>query len=102
MNLRGALAKLLAVTMAVGLLVLVTATTGSAFAHDIQHAGHHSAAMHGKGICAWMCAAGQAMEEIPLPLAAQASPVESVSPLPFLSPSSNDQPTSASRAPPFA
>jgi len=88
--------------MAVGLLVLIGATTGSAFAHDIQHAGHHSAAMHGKGVCAWMCAAGQAMEEITLSLDSQASPVQSLSFLPHARPASFDRPTAAPRAPPLA
>jgi hypothetical protein len=31
-------------------------TTGSAVAHELQHAAHHNAGMHGSGICAWMCA----------------------------------------------
>ena len=30
-------------------------TTGSAVAHELQHAAHHDAGMHGSGICAWMC-----------------------------------------------
>ena len=37
-------------------LLILGATTGSAFAHDIQHAAHHTAGMHSSGICAWMCA----------------------------------------------
>ncbi len=37
-------------------IVLLAMTTGSAVAHELQHAAHHNAAMHGTGICAWMCA----------------------------------------------
>ena len=37
-------------------LLMLGATTGSAFAHEIQHAAHHTAGMHSSGICAWMCA----------------------------------------------
>jgi hypothetical protein len=37
-------------------IVLLAVTTGSAVAHEIQHAAHHSAGMHASGICAWMCA----------------------------------------------
>jgi hypothetical protein len=38
------------------------AATGSAVAHDLTHAGHHSSGMHSTGICAWMCAAGAAID----------------------------------------
>jgi hypothetical protein len=37
--------------------------TGSAVAHDLTHAGHHSAGMHSTGICAWI--ARQARQLIP-------------------------------------
>ncbi len=37
-------------------MVLLAVTTGSAVAHELQHAAHHGAGMHGSGICAWMCA----------------------------------------------
>ena len=37
-------------------VVLLAVTTGSAVAHELQHAAHHNAGMHGSGICAWMCA----------------------------------------------
>jgi hypothetical protein len=37
-------------------IVLLAVTTGSAVAHELQHAAHHGAGMHGSGICAWMCA----------------------------------------------
>jgi hypothetical protein len=37
-------------------LLMLGSATGAAFAHEIQHAAHHSAGMHSSGICAWMCA----------------------------------------------
>ena len=50
-------------------LLMLGATTGSAFAHDIQHAAHHTAGMHSSGICAWMCAtAGTAATIVLQPL----------------------------------
>ena len=42
--------------VASAVIVLLAMTTGSAVAHDLQHAAHHDAGMHGSGICAWMCA----------------------------------------------
>jgi hypothetical protein len=42
--------------VACAVIVLLAVTTGSAVAHELQHAAHHSAGMHGSGICAWMCA----------------------------------------------
>lgn len=42
--------------LVVAVLAMLGATTGAAFAHEIQHAGHHTAGMHSSGICAWMCA----------------------------------------------
>nr|MBI3613324.1 hypothetical protein [Nitrospirota bacterium] len=56
--------KAIAAALAMGFLLLLGATTGSAFAHEVQHAGHHSPGMHGTGICAWMCAAGQSLEGV--------------------------------------
>ncbi len=81
-----------AAALALGFLLLLGATTGSAFAHEVQHAGHHSAGMHSTGICAWMCAAGQSLEaaacvlqvdEAPL---AQAGPPAARNPLTILLP----------------
>jgi hypothetical protein len=40
----------------IAVVALLGVTTGSAVAHELQHAAHHDAAMHGSGICAWMCA----------------------------------------------
>ena len=48
--------KPVALTLAVAVLLMLGATTGGAFAHEIQHAAHHTAGMHGTGVCAWMCA----------------------------------------------
>ena len=56
--------KAVAAALALGFLLLLGATTGSAFAHEVQHAGHHSTAMHSQGICAWMCAVGQNLEAV--------------------------------------
>lgn len=44
-----------AITLAVAVLLMLGATTGSAFAHEIQHSAHHTAGTHGTGVCAWMC-----------------------------------------------
>ncbi len=51
------LTKTTATVLVLGVLLLLGATTGSAVAHEIQHA-HHTAAMHSTGLCAWMCATG--------------------------------------------
>ncbi len=98
---KGLSIKLLALTLAVGLLLLLGGTTGSAFAHDIQHAGHHSAGMHGQGICAWMCAAGSALDGLNVPLLVHA-PHVATSGIPAEPiPSADFRQTSASRAPPI-
>lgn len=73
----------IAVVLAVAVLLLLGATTGGAFAHEVQHATHHSAGMHGKGVCAWMCAAAgatttPAVHAIPVTVSEEAA-------LPFLS-----------------
>lgn len=51
----------IALILAVAVLLMLGATTGSAFAHEIQHAAHHTADMHASGICAWMCATAGAV-----------------------------------------
>ena len=48
--------KLISWVLVAAVLVMLGATTGAAFAHEIQHAAHHNAGMHSSGICAWMCA----------------------------------------------
>lgn len=47
--------------LTVAVLLMLSATTGGAFVHEIQHAAHHTAGMHSTGICAWMCAAAGAV-----------------------------------------
>lgn len=51
----------IALTLAVAVLLMLGATTGIAFAHEVQHAAHHTAGMHASGICAWMCATAGAV-----------------------------------------
>ncbi len=92
--------RILTGTLALGFLLLLGATTGSAFAHEVQHAGHHSAGMHGTGICAWMCAAGQGIESAPLTIAGGVAPVAT---LPFVldvACPSSPHATSPTRGPP--
>jgi hypothetical protein len=50
-----------ALTLAVAVLLMLGVSTGGAFAHEIQHAAHHTAGMHGTGVCAWMCASAGAV-----------------------------------------
>lgn len=47
-------------------VALLAVTTGSAVAHELQHAAHHDAGTHGSGICAWMCATAGAHVATPL------------------------------------
>ena len=51
----------IALTLAVAVLLMLGATTGSSFAHEIQHAAHHTGGMHATGVCAWMCATAGAV-----------------------------------------
>jgi hypothetical protein len=91
-----------ALTLAVAILLMLGATTGSAFAHEIQHAAHHTAGMHGTGICAWMCAMVGAVTTaaIHVPLV---TPIEGKA-LPFVSSlwASDSFSQLQARAPPFA
>jgi hypothetical protein len=48
--------KHVACTLLGAVIFLIAATTGTAVAHELQHAAHHTAGMHGTGLCAWMCA----------------------------------------------
>lgn len=73
----------IAVVLVVAVLLLLGATTGSAFAHDVQHAAHHNAGMHSTGVCAWMCATAGATPT-PAVLAAPVTVSEEAA-LPFLS-----------------
>lgn len=98
---RGRSIRILAWTLAVGFLLLLGGTTGSAFAHEIQHAGHHNAGMHSQGICAWMCAAGSALDGVHAPLQTQAPHVGTLGIPAAPVPAASVQQTSASRAPPI-
>ena len=71
-----------ALTLAVAIVLMLGATTGSAFAHEIQHAAHHTAGMHGSGICAWMCASAGAVTTAAIH--ATTATVNEESALPFL------------------
>src|SRR5205809_7900621 len=72
----------IACTLAVAILLMLGATTGSAFAHEIQHAAHHNAGMHATGICAWMCATAGAVASAAFHATAVTVSVETA--LPFL------------------
>lgn len=86
-------------TLLVAVLLMFGAATGSAVAHEIQHA-HHTAAMHTTGICAWMCAtAGTVTTAAMLPSAVV--PVEDLPVLPdFQSASAESLNRLQARAPP--
>jgi hypothetical protein len=65
--------------LVVAVLLMLGVTTGSAVAHEIQHAAHHTAGMHSSGICAWMCAtAGTAVTIVLQPLRSEAAQVASL------------------------
>ena len=51
----------IACALAVAIFLMLGMTTGSAFAHEVQHAAHHNAGMHATAICAWMCATAGAV-----------------------------------------
>lgn len=53
--------KSIALTLAVAIVLMLGATTGIAFAHEVQHAAHHTGSMHATGVCAWMCATAGAV-----------------------------------------
>src|SRR2546427_4773393 len=72
----------IACTLAVAILLMLGATTGSAFAHEIQHAAHHNASMHATAICAWMCGTAGAVATAVLHATAITVSVETA--LPFL------------------
>ena len=42
----------------VAVFLMVGGAMSAAVVHDLQHAAHHTAASHSKGVCAWMCATG--------------------------------------------
>ncbi len=81
-------------------LVVVSGTAGTAVAHDLHHGTHHSAKLHGTGICAWMCAAGDGMQALFPCVVGESLPVATVAPAAL--PEAPSGPTSvpATRAPP--
>lgn len=86
--------------LVVAIVIVLAATTGSAVAHDLQHAAHHAAGLHSTGICAWMCAAGQVLEEVQVVLQVDVGPPARTAILLFREPSGGVVSPSASRAPP--
>jgi len=84
--------KATAVALVVAIALVLGLTSGGAFAHEVNHAAHHSPGMHKTGICAWMCATSGAMatfiiQSVPLDrlVIAVASPILPLRPL-LLSP----------------
>ena len=71
----------IACTLAVAILLMLGATTGSAFAHEIQHAAHHNASMHATAICAWMCGTAGAVTTAAFHATAVTVSVETALPL---------------------
>jgi hypothetical protein len=55
------LKKLFALVLVVSVLALGGVMAAQSVEH-VAHHGHHQAAMHASALCAWMCAAGQALE----------------------------------------
>ncbi|MBH0200203.1 MAG: hypothetical protein HP497_12415 [Nitrospira sp.] len=47
-------------------LVLVNAAMAAPSVAHAEHHGAHKAGTHATGICAWLCAAGQAVESSPV------------------------------------
>jgi hypothetical protein len=61
--------KSVALGLAFGIVLMLAASTGTAFVHELQHATHHNARMHATGVCAWMCAsAGTVITPVFLPV----------------------------------
>lgn len=71
---RRAFLRPVAWALLVAVLLMFGATTASAVAHEIQHA-HHTAAMHGTGVCAWMCASSNTVVT-PTVLPSAVAPIE--------------------------
>jgi hypothetical protein len=89
-----------ACTLAVAVLLMLGATTGLAFAHEVQHAAHHTAGMHATGVCAWMCATAGAVTTAALqPLTCALVQAESAQPASVLR-SSDSSDRLHARAPP--
>jgi len=94
--------KATAVALVVAIALVLGLTSVGAFAHEVNHAAHHSPGMHQTGICAWMCATSGAIATFivqPFPVdrleIAVASPVFPLRPLLLL-------PCVQARAPPVS
>lgn len=81
---------------------MVGGAMSASVAHDLQHAEHHTAASHSKGICAWMCATGGVVQQAPPWLAHALYEVESIASLPLRDPSLHFSISLTSRAPPLS
>lgn len=92
--------KSVAGLLAAGLLLFLAATTGLAVAHEIQHA-HHMPGMHGTGLCAWICAAGQGVQADTLWLDGESMPIRLAAPAPDRHRAALSFSTHLSRGPPF-
>lgn len=86
--------------LVVVVVVMLAATTGAAFAHEIQHAAHHTAGMHSSGVCAWMCAAGQVLQSAADPLLASNNLISDASAPSIQAPIEHRVGTLPARAPP--
>ncbi|HEX2055026.1 MAG TPA: hypothetical protein VHF07_00945 [Nitrospiraceae bacterium] len=82
-------------------VLMVGGTMSASVAHDLQHAAHHTAASHSKGICAWMCATGGVAQPAwPAPLHALYE-TEGIAPVPDRHPPIGVLLDLNSRAPPL-
>ncbi len=86
--------------LVVAVVTMLVAATGSAVAHDLQHATHHAAGLHSTGICAWMCAAGHVFGGIPVVFQVGVGPLTFGSLPIFQEPSEGASKVPASRGPP--
>lgn len=56
------------------LLVVSGMASAQTIAHESHHA-HHQKATHGTVLCSWMCAAGQGLDGVGLPVLVEQAPV---------------------------
>jgi hypothetical protein len=86
----------------VAVLLLVGGTMSAAVVHDLQHAAHHTAASHSKGVCAWMCATGGIAQPMWPALFHALTEAEPIVSSPDRQPSFHLSPALKSRAPPHS
>jgi hypothetical protein len=96
-----AIHKILAGGLALAILAILSATPAGAVAHDLEHAGHHLASMHGTGLCAWMCAAGQVLASGGIHLGNDLGPVRQAGVAPCLEPGTVSPLSFTIRGPPL-